>query len=206
MARILQAVGMMKKLLALLIIGGLICSNLAAGTASLPKIKVAKDGFPTGQDTAEGAACDLARSYIHCDSASFQKICVQPYGTGQSRKAYQNYLLDTISHLRSEVAKKPAERAVPQAIGKVYASRHLSDKNAVPYAQQKFGFQDIAFVDVGLIAGKKDKIISRTLVIKDKDGKWYAQPNASASGIPGGDPTREQTPRNDFREVYQIQK
>ncbi|WP_150107288.1 hypothetical protein [Pedosphaera parvula] len=195
----------MKKLLLLLVVTALSFPALAADKTTLPKIQVAKDGFPTGQESPEGAACDIARAYILSDSQLFLKTCAIPYGTGKVRKAYADYLLETVTRLKSEASQKSSAQ-MPLTIGKVYVARHLSDKGVVPYARQKFEFQDVMFVDVVVISNTGKKALTRTLVLKSKEGKWCAQPDNDASGLPGANPAREQASQHDFQEVYQIQK
>jgi hypothetical protein len=42
------------------------------------------------------------------------------------------------------------------------------------YGYASFDFRDIMFVDVGVLLQNGQRSLNRTMVIKDKNGKWYA--------------------------------
>jgi len=44
-----------------------------------PTMVVVADGYPTGNATPEGAACDLARAFIEADAKLFRKTCIAPF-------------------------------------------------------------------------------------------------------------------------------
>jgi hypothetical protein len=70
----------------------LIVTLLTEAVAAKPRVRVAEDGFPTGQSTPEGTASDLARAFMQGNSALFRAVCLRPYGAGQSRAEYIEYL------------------------------------------------------------------------------------------------------------------
>ena len=70
----------------------LLVASLVGSSAAKPRLKVAADGFPTGQATPEGAASDLARAFIVGDAVGFRNICIRAYGGGQARVQYSQYL------------------------------------------------------------------------------------------------------------------
>src|SRR5882672_723779 len=105
---------------------------LASASTAKPRIKVANDGFPTGQDTPEGSASDLARSFIEHDSARFRSLCIRPYGAGQSRAEYVQYLDGVVDHMRQEKAF-PSQDS-PKNIIQVFSARHLSKNGPASYA------------------------------------------------------------------------
>ena len=107
-----------------------------------PKLKAATDGFPAGQATAEGVASDLARASMTRDAVAFRKVCIRPYGGGQGRSEYKDYL----------------ECAV-------------------------YDFQDVMFVDVEVILLNGNTNLHRTMVIKDRHGKWYVHPAPNVSPL-----------------------
>ncbi len=158
----------------------LLVSTLAAGSPK-PKIKVASDGFPTGQQTPEGAAADLARAFIFRDAAGFRAVAIRPYGTGQNRADYEAYLKGVENHLKQAKGKLSPDD--PKKITKVFAARHLTRQGPASWGYAAFGFQDVMFVDVDTVLHNGHSHLKRTLVIKDKDGKWYAQPVSDVSPL-----------------------
>jgi hypothetical protein len=64
----------------------------------------------------------------------------------------------------------------PQKIVQVYAARHLTKNGPASYAYAAFDFQDVMFVDVKVKLINGQTLLRRTMVIKDKDEKWYALP------------------------------
>jgi hypothetical protein len=145
-----------------------------------PKLKLAADGFPTGQDTPEGAASDMARAFIKQDASAFRRICIQPYGAGQARAEYVEYLQGVSKRLKPESVVSADN---PIRIAKVFAARHLSKNGPASYAYSNFNFQDIMFVDVEVVLRSREKHLRRTMVIKDKDGKWYVHPVPDVSPL-----------------------
>jgi hypothetical protein len=171
-----------------------------ADTTARMKLKVAKDGFPSGHNTPEGAACDLARAFIKHDAALFSSARVRRYGPQE----YETFLADTVAQMKA--AKKAGVTDGPQAIGKVFAARHLKQKGAAAFGQTSYGFQDVMFVDVGVMLKNGSHSLFRTLVIKDKDGKWYANPMPGASPRLSAGLNEEAPSKTDFSEVYEVQR
>ena len=109
--------------------------------------------------------------------------------------------------MAKEAAKKDPSPSGPKAIGKTFAARHLSHDGPVSYGSASFGFQDIMFVDVGVFLHDGAHSLVRTLVIKDKDGKWYAHPLPNAgSGLLCEGLNEESPSEKDFSEAYEVQK
>jgi hypothetical protein len=97
--------------------------SVAAGKETTkPKLRVAADGLPTGHDTPEGAACDLARSFINQDEKLFSSTSIRLYGGGKSREAYSKFLQETAEGIKAEAAKKEPSPQGPRSIGKVFAA------------------------------------------------------------------------------------
>ena len=148
---------------------------LVSGIAvTKPKIQIADDGFPTQQNTPEGTASDLARSFIKHDPKSFRALCIRPFGTNQSQSDYVQYLTGVAEHMAQE--KEFPAQGSPQKIEQVYAARHLTKNGPASWAYAAFDFQDLMFVDVKVKLINGQPLLRRTMVILDHDGKWYALP------------------------------
>lgn len=178
----------------------------AASVAAKPELKVAPDGFPSGHDTPEGAACDLARAFIRRDVALFTNTCVRVYSTGTSGSNYTAFLRGTIATMRAEAARKAPSPDGPKTIGKVFAAQHLSKSGPVSYGQATFKFQDIMFVDVGVYLYNGSHALVRTLLIKDYNGKWYVHPDPDVSPLLSAGLNNEPKSTRDFSDAYRAQK
>lgn len=143
-----------------------------------PRLVVTPDGFPAGHDTPEGAACDLARAFIERDAET----------------------------IRAEAVRAEASPGGPKAIGKVFAARRLSRNGPASYGYAAFGFQDVMFVDVGAFLHDGNRALNRTLVIRDKDGKWYVHPLPDASPLLSAGLNDEAASEKDFSDSYEIQR
>jgi hypothetical protein len=133
-----------------------------------PKLKVAADGLPSGHDTPEGAACDLARAFINRDAALFSNTCVRLYGGDKGPEDYAAFLKSTVEGFKQEAARKDPSPSGPKSIGKVFAARHLTRNGPASYGYAAFKFQDIMFVDVGCLLHNGERCLNRTMVIKDE--------------------------------------
>ena len=171
----------------LIAIAACLCPLLACGAergqAPKPKLNMAADGFPSGHDSPEGAACDLARSFINRDEKLFACTSFRLFGGGKGAEAYAKFLRETVQSINAEAAKKEPSLQAPKSIGRVFAARHLTKPGPVSYGYASFGFEDIMFVDVGVYLNDGGRSMNRTLVIKDRDGKWYVHPDPFASPL-----------------------
>jgi hypothetical protein len=182
----------------------LLACTLISASAAKPRLKVAGDGFPTGQGTPEGAASDLARAFMTQDALRFRSTCVRPYGAGKARAEYTEYLDGVSSHLKQE-HKSPSPDS-PKKIVKVFAARHLSKNGPASYGYASFDFQNIMFVDVEveLLSGKR--ISRRTMVIEERDGQWYTHPVPDVSPLLS-DGLYDESPSNQlFTSVYDVER
>ena len=151
--------------------------------ASGIKPTVADDGFPTGQNSPEGAATDLARAFIQQDADLFLRTCVPPYGGGGTLSAYKDYL-DGASHaMRLERSSHMRSQENPHTIKRVFAARNLSRNGPASYGYAAFDFQEVLFVDVDVILNDGASYVKRTLVIQARDGRWYAHPKPDLSPL-----------------------
>ena len=173
----------------------------AADSTTKPKLQVAADGFPSGHDTPEGAACDLARAFIKRDPALFTNTCVRLYGGGKARENYIAFLTNTVESMKQEAAKKEPSPAGPKSIGKVFAARHLTKDGPASYGYAAFDFQDVMFVDVDVLLYDGHRSTTRTLMIKDRDSKWYVHPIPSVSPLLSAGLNEETPSKEDFSET-----
>lgn len=174
-----------------LLVGYALCGQKA------PLRALGTDGFPTGHSTAEGAACDLARAYIERSPASFRGTCIRPYGPS----AYEDCLDNFVASMKQEAANEVSSTAGPREIGKVFAARHLAMDGPASSGYALFGFQDVMFVDVGVVLHSGDRFLNRTLVIRDKDGLWYVHPSPEVSPLLAAGLDDEAPSLRDFSDV-----
>ena len=159
------------------------CESSSQAPPAKLQIAVAADRFPTGHDSPEGVAADVMRALINRDAKFFVSSCLKPYSAGRSRADYEGFLQKTVQGMKEEAARKKPSPYGPKAIGKVFAARHLSRNGPASYAYSAFGFQDVMFVDVGINLQNGERGMNRTLVIRDKDGKWYVHPAPDVSPL-----------------------
>lgn len=171
-----------------------------------PKLKVAADGFPSGHETPEGAACDLARSFINRDYRLFSATSIRLYAGAKGPETYARFLEQTVQQMKEEADKKQPSLQGPKSIGKVLAGRHLSKTGPVSYGESVFGFEDIMFVDVGVYLHNGERALNRTLVIKDRDGKWYVHPAPQASPLLCEGLNEERASVLDVSDVYDLDR
>jgi hypothetical protein len=196
----------MKTLTTFICLIAVILCSAVADTATKPKVKVAADGFPSGHDTPEGAACDLARSFIKRDVALFTNTCIRLYGGGTKPVEYAAFLTNTVAGMKAEAAKAQPSPGGPKSIEKVFAARRLSKDGPASYGYASFDFQDLMFVDVGVLLQNGGRALNRTLVIKDRDGKWFVHPLPSVSPLLSAGLNDEAASQQDFSEAYEIEK
>jgi hypothetical protein len=137
----------------------------------------------------------------------FTNTCIKLYAGGKGPQDYAKFLQSTVESMKKEAAKKEPSPGGPKSLGKVFAARHLSRHGPASYGYARFVFQDIMFVDVGVFLHNGERCLNRTLVIKDRDGKWYAHPLPTAgSGLLAVGLNEESASQKDFSEVYEMQK
>jgi hypothetical protein len=181
-------------------------SGAAGKQTAKPILRVAADGLPSGHDTPEGAACDLARSFINRDEKLFSSTSIRLYGGGNGREAYARFLQETVQSIKAEAAKKESSPQGPKSIGKVFAARHLSKSGPASYGYAAFGFEDIMFVDIGVYLHNGERAMNRTLVIKDKDGRWYVHPAPDVSPLLSEGLNEEKASVLDLTDVYELEQ
>jgi hypothetical protein len=60
------------------------------------------------------------------------------------------------------------------------------------------------FVDVGVYLHNGERAMNRTLVIKDRDGKWYVHPDPSASPLLSDGLNEEKASVEDLTDAYEL--
>jgi hypothetical protein len=196
----------MKALTTLAVVLAVAFYGAAADSLEKPKLKVRADGLPYGHETPEGVACDLARAFIQRDATLFTNTCIRLYGGGKGPAAYAEFLKSTTEGILAEAARTNAPPRGPKEIAKLFAARHLSRSGPTSYGYAGFGFQDIMFVDVEVILHGGKRALHRTLVIKDKDGKWYVHPAPDVSPLLSAGLNDESASEKGFAETYDVQK
>ncbi|MCD6049830.1 MAG: hypothetical protein K0Q55_1233 [Verrucomicrobia bacterium] len=176
--------------------------GLVAAEPARPKLTVADDGYPAGRKTPEGVACDLARAFIQRDAALFTNTCVRLYAGGNGPVAYAEFLQTTAASIQQEATRKEARG--PKSIGKVFAARHLSRNGPASYGYAAFSFQEIMFVDVGVLLHNGKAALNRTMVIRDKDGLWYVHPAPQVSPLLSAGLNDEPASQTDFSAAYEV--
>jgi hypothetical protein len=136
---------------------------------------IAADGYPTGHNSPEAVACDLARAFINTDSALFRSTCVVPMGQGQPAAEYARFLDSTATQMDALKSRDLVATDSPGALRTVYKAQHLSS-SAPPQAQAQFGFRDAQFVDVECTLFSGARSVARTLVLLDLQGRWWVLP------------------------------
>ncbi len=171
-----------------------------------PAMVVAADGFPAGNTTPEGAACDLARAFIEADAKLFRKTCIPPFGGGENRRAYEDFLKNVAASMEAEAKKDTPSPGGPNPLAKLFTARHLSMNGPASAGYAMYDFRDIMFVDVGveLVSGRKS--LNRTLVIKKEDGTWYVHPAPHTASLLSVGLNDEDASTIDFKEAYTIEK
>jgi len=181
-------------------------SAFASDTPAKPKLKVAPDGFPSGHETPEGAACDLARAFINKDFGLFNATCIKPFGSGENRTDYEKFMESVKTGMASEAAKKEPSPGGPKCIARVFAARHLSMSGPASAGYAMFDFRDIQFVDIVTKLQNDQESLTRILVIQTPDLKWFVHPAPATASILSMGLNGEKASTQDFSEAYEIQK
>lgn len=182
-----------------------VCS-IAADKPTKPKLKVTADGFPSGHETPEGVACDLARAFIKHDVSLFTNTCLRPFGGGASRTNYQEFIENTTEGMKQEAARKEPSPGGPKAIAKVFAARHLSRNGPASYGYAMFNLHDVMFVDVEALLHNGKSALNRTLVVKRSDGKWFVHPAPAIHPLLSDGLNHEADSKEAFSDAYEIEK
>ena len=182
-----------------------VCGCLS--TADRPSIILAKDGFPSCQDTPEGAACDFSRAFIDSDIGLLKKTCLKTYGSGLDvGKKYDAFLAKIIKGTQEHAGGETPHPLNPKIIEKVFSARYLSMNGPGSYGYAVHNFQEVMFVDIGTLLHNGSKFVNRTMVVQKKDAKWYVHPCPTIDDLLSAGLNQEDGSTQDFRDKYKIVK
>jgi hypothetical protein len=179
---------------------------LARSEEAKPALKLTSDGWPAGHATPEGIACDFARAFIKRDPALLTNSCLRPFGGAELRKQYQDFLDSTLDGFKQERARPAPSPGGPKQIGKLYAARGLSKSGPASYGASAFGFKEVVFVDVGVFLQSGAPSVTRTMVVRDKNGLWYIDPEPSLTPLLSDGLNQEPKSSKDFTQAYRVEK
>jgi hypothetical protein len=126
--------------------------------------------LPSGNNTPEGVACDMATAFIKADSQLWRST-VYP----SKKKDYVSFIDDIAKEMDHQKQLDKSERTGPKVIGMVFKMGHLSRNGPNSYAYAAMNLNEIGYVDVvtGNHDGSRSK--NRTFVV-NKEDKWFAIP------------------------------
>lgn len=153
----------------------IVISPYAEAEEKIVDLVVADDGFPAGNTTPEGAACDLVRAFALSDVELLKKTCLPTYGGGEIAERYNTFLKKIITGTVEDKAAKTPHPKNPKAIGKVFAARFLTKNGPASYGYAIHGFEDVMFVDIGAFLHDESRFLNRTMVVRE-DGVWRVHP------------------------------
>lgn len=149
----------------------------ADATSSAPKPSIGADGFPTGQNSPEGAACDLARAFVRADSAQFRSACVPLKRGSSSGDAYNNFLDQVGAQMDRMQGQELSQFGGPKEILRVYQARRLSRSGPASFGFAVMNLDEVMFVDVETTMWDGSVTLTRTLVVRaEGNQRWYAMP------------------------------
>ncbi len=152
---------------------------VCAGTQVRAEEQVAEDGFPTGQGTPEGVACDAVRAFIKSDHRLWLSVLVRPI-YGKLNPEYEKFKTQMVEQKKKN-AKNPDFPKIK--IVKVYRARNFSKNGPGSAAYAIHGFTGNKFVDVVVDMGGQKEQRARYQVMLDKDKKWYFNPRPDLSPL-----------------------
>lgn len=132
------------------------------------------DGFPRGQKSAEGVACDLARSFITTDAPLFRAVCMP--GDFIKGEEYQGFLDQLAATMEDVKAGRISNEGAPTAIKRVFKARNLSKNGPGSAGYALFSFNAVQFVDVECRLTDGSLYTNRTLVFQLADKTWRVMP------------------------------
>jgi len=146
-----------------------------------PIYEIAPDGFPTGQGSPEGVACDAMRAYMNADHELWLSILVPSDIYGSKKDPKGSKKVDEYEEFKKIMAKKMKQRAISKKfpkmkIIKVYKARNFSKSGPASLAYAVYGMGGNMFVDLVIDSGEKEPISARYHVVQDSSNKWYFEP------------------------------
>jgi hypothetical protein len=151
-----------------------LCTISSVGQTST--VTLASDGLPTGSNTAEGAACDLTRSFINSDVSLLTNSCLKRWGFGATAAEYDRFIKMVVSGTEADKHRSTSHPSNPASIERVYAAEHLTAEGPASYAYAMFNVHDVVFVDVVARLHDNRVFTNRTMVLKLAKGYWRVHP------------------------------
>jgi len=188
----------------ILVFGALLAVASANAQKVKPSVRVAPDGFPVGQSTPEGAACEFARAFIKADPGLLKAVCVPSGEIGG--KQYASFLSSLSQGMAAEHAKKTPSDGHPQKILSCDAMGRLSKNGPNSYAYAVLSLKDIGFVDVVTQLPKGRKMNVRTFVVETPKGKWLVFPAPQLDTILSDGLNQEKPTGISFSSKYRLVK
>jgi hypothetical protein len=170
------------------------------------KVKLAEDGYPTGQETPEGAACDGARAFIQCNGELFKKVVIPPYGGEEVRAKLKEFVEGRVREMKEQKALPEEKRSGPKEIKVCFAARHLTLNGPASMAYALLEYHDLMFVDVGVVMRDGERFLCRSLVLMDKNGVWYFHPCPEITPLLMAGLNEETDSKERFEEKHKLKK
>jgi hypothetical protein len=150
--------------------------------------KTAGDGFPTGSNTPEGAACDAVRGYLNSDHELWLSTTAPAYIYGDKNNPEGAKQVEQYEEFKEKMVKKIKENAknpdLPKMkILKVYKARNFSLNGPGSMAYALFKLSGNMFVDILVDMGNEKTQTVRYQVLADKDKKWFFNPRPDLSRL-----------------------
>ncbi|MBY0262372.1 MAG: hypothetical protein K2Q20_08510 [Phycisphaerales bacterium] len=139
---------------------------------------MATDGFPTGQDSPEGAAADGARAFVTADKELWRRVCYPPSAVAGPKKEEYSKFVDHMASCMDDAKRMGASKAGgPKRITKVYKVRDLSNPSGPSFGYAFMRLLETKFVDVETEGWDGKLFTARSLVVQREDDKrWYFIP------------------------------
>ncbi|GJM19641.1 MAG: hypothetical protein DHS20C14_18540 [Phycisphaeraceae bacterium] len=128
--------------------------------------------FPSGTQTPEGAACDMARAFILPDGELYRATCLGMPGNEE----YTSFISEMGAQMDAMQGQSMEQFGGPREITKVYRARELSASGPASYGFATMQLQSVQFVDVESVLWDGSVYVNRTLVLQLPSGAWRAMP------------------------------
>jgi hypothetical protein len=86
------------------------------------------------------------------------------------------------AHLKPQLGKPIPPDALTK-IARLFAARHLEQEWSCHVWLRQLPLRDVMFVDVAVLLHDGKQLLRRTMVIKDRDGRWYVHPVPDVSPL-----------------------
>ena len=165
----------MKNLILIAIV--FLCSAVYAQT----KYEIDSDGFPAGQNSPEGVACDAIRAYINSDHELWLSVLLPSRMYGDKRNPGGEENIRQYEEFKTMMVEKKKQNAKDpnfpkMKIVEVYKARNFSANGPSSLAYALLEMHGNMFVDVLVDTGGVNIQLVRSHVMQDKNKIWYFEP------------------------------